>query len=216
MILAQLPDQRQSVAQASREHELCIFAALNASLDELHQTQNVDVELMFLEQLLDAAQLPDREREARRRGRRRSGTRPVEIEIGRLVVARRQDVVGPRPEMAVAREEFCLRKLREILPDARPDGIDTRHECRTFFGIENAHLDEGLEQLNRYEACPRETGERQCAVSLAVLDQPVNAADLVDLRVADCRKPPFQQVDLRAVAPPQRGLAMHDAIAEAP
>src|SRR5208337_1079409 len=110
--------------------------------------------------------------------------------------------------MAVAREEVCLRKLREISPDARRDGIDARHECRLLFGIENAHLDQGLEQLNRYEARPRETGERQCAVSLAVLDQPVNAADLVDLRVVDCRNAPCQQVDLRAVASPQRGLAI--------
>src|ERR1019366_9529645 len=98
----------------------------------------VDVELMLLEQPLDVAQLLDREREARRRGRRRSGIRPVEIEIGRLVVTRRQDVVGPRPEVAVAREEFCLWKLREIFPDARPDGINTRHECGALFGIENA------------------------------------------------------------------------------
>src|ERR1700733_9033889 len=171
---------------------------------------------MLLEQLLDAAQLLDREREARRRGRRRSGTRPVEIEIGRFVVARRQDVVGPRPEVAVAYEEVCLRKLREILADARPDGIDTRHERCTLSGIEDAHLDERLEQLNCYEARPRETSKWQCAVSLAVLDQPVNAADFVDLRVADCRKPPCQQGDLRAVSPPQRGLAIYDAIGEVP
>src|SRR5208337_5253579 len=76
--------------------------------------------------------------------------------------------------MAVAREEVCLRKLREISPDARRDGIDARHECRLLFGIENAHLDQGLEQLNRYEARPRETGERQRAVSLAVRERSIS------------------------------------------
>ena len=118
--------------------------------------------------------------------------------------------------MAVARQKVCLRKLREISPDARPYGIDTRHECRAFFGTQNAHRYERLKQLNRYETRPCQTGERQRAVSLAVLDQPVNAADLVDLRVADCRKSLCQQVDLRAVAPPKRGLTMNDAIGEAP
>ena len=48
MILAQLPDQRQSVAQTSREHEFRVFAALDAGLDEFDQTQNVDIQLMFL------------------------------------------------------------------------------------------------------------------------------------------------------------------------
>jgi hypothetical protein len=120
VILAQLPDQRHSIAQASREHELRVFAALNASPDELDQTQNVDVELMFLEQLLDAAQLLDREREARRRGRRRSGGRPVEIEIGRFVVARRQNVIGPRPEVAVAREKSAFGSCAKSCPMRDP------------------------------------------------------------------------------------------------
>jgi hypothetical protein len=118
--------------------------------------------------------------------------------------------------VAVARQELGLRKSREILPDARSDGIDARHEGGEFFGIENAHLYKGLEQLNRDEARPRQTGERQCTVPLAVLDQPVNAADLVELRVADGRKTRGQDVDLGAVLPPQRGLAMHDAIGETP
>src|SRR5208283_1374547 len=59
MLLSQLPDQRQRVAQASSEHELRVFAALNPGLDELDQAQHVDVQLVFLEQLLDAAQLLD-------------------------------------------------------------------------------------------------------------------------------------------------------------
>ena len=54
-----------------------------------------------------------------------------------------------------------LRGDREIVPDPRRNAIDTRHECRTLFGVENAHLDEGLKELNRYEARPRETRERQ-------------------------------------------------------
>ena len=58
-------------------------------------------------------------------------------------------------------------------------------------------------------------GERQRAVALAVLDQPVDAADLVDLRVADRRQPLRQEVDLRPVLPPQRRLAMNDAVREA-
>src|SRR5208282_2726457 len=45
MLTAQLPDQRQSVAQALREHELRVFAALNAGLDELDETQGVAIEL---------------------------------------------------------------------------------------------------------------------------------------------------------------------------
>src|ERR1700691_3026471 len=104
--------------------------------------------------MLYAAQLLDGECEARRRRRRRPGARPVKIEVGGLVVARREDIIGPRPEVTVARQEVCLRKLREILPDARPYGIDARHECRGLVGVENAHLDQGLEHLNRYEAYP--------------------------------------------------------------
>src|SRR6516165_2613049 len=124
---------------------------------------------MFLQQLLNVTQLLDREREASRGGRGVSSNRPIEVKIGRFVVARRQDIVGPRPEMAVVREEVCLREPREISPDARADCIDTRHEFCSFFGTENPCLDEGLEQLNRHEARPRETSKWQCAVSLTVL-----------------------------------------------
>jgi len=167
---------------------------------------------MLLEQLLNVAQLLDGKREARRWGRLRPGTRPVEVQIGRLVVSRRHNVVRSRPQVAVAREEVRLRKLREVLPDPRAYRIDARHECRSLFGTENAHCDEGLNQLNRYETGPREAGERERAISLAILDQPVNAADLVDLRLPDRLKPACQQVDLRAVVSLQRGLAMYHAI----
>src|SRR5580704_11958576 len=117
--------------------------------------------------------------------------------------------------MAVARQEVRLRKLPEIPPDARPHGVDARHESGALFGGEYAHLHEGLQKLNRYKTGPRETCEGQSSVSLAVLNQPVNTADLVDLRVADGRKPLGQQIDLRTVAPPQCGFAMHDSIRQA-
>src|SRR5580698_9851606 len=117
--------------------------------------------------------------------------------------------------MAIARQEVRLRKLPEIPPDARPDGVDARHESRALFGGEYPHLHEGLQKLYRDKTRPRETRERQRSVSLAVFNQPVNAADLVDLCVADGRKPLGQQIDLRTVAPPQRGLTMHDSIGQA-
>src|SRR5580700_4227810 len=65
VIRAQLPDQRQRIAQTSREHKLCRFAALDARPDELDQTQDIDVEIMFPEQLLYALELPGGERERR-------------------------------------------------------------------------------------------------------------------------------------------------------
>ena len=113
----------------------------------------------LIQQLLDHAQLLDREGKARQFGGRRPSIRPVEIQIRRLVVTRRQDVVCSRPEMAVARQEVCLRKLCKILPDSRPDGIDARHERCHLPGIEYTYLDERLEQLNCDETCARQSGE---------------------------------------------------------
>src|SRR6202789_376711 len=216
MILAQLPDERQRIAQAAGKHKLRVFAAFNAALDELDQTEDVDFELMFLEQGLDAAQLFDGERETRWWGGLRANARPIEIKIGSFVVTRREDVIRPRPEVTVAREKFCLGELREVVPDAGTNGIATGHKGGGLFGMENAVLVEGAQWLNGDETRRGQTGKGQRAVTFAVFNQPVNAADLVDFRGVDGRQALGEQGGLGAIVPPQSGLTMHDAVGEAP
>ncbi len=69
VFLAHLSDQRKRITQAARENEFRVLAPFDTSLDELDQTEHIDIELMLLEQPLDVPQLLDRERKARlRRG----------------------------------------------------------------------------------------------------------------------------------------------------
>src|SRR5215472_11274678 len=118
MLVTEALDEGQRLAQALREHELRVFAALDASLDELDEAENIMVELVFFEQPFDSPQLIDRKREARYGRLRPARTRPVEIEVRSLVVARRLYVVSAGPEMTVAGEELSLGLAREIPPDA--------------------------------------------------------------------------------------------------
>ena len=104
--------------------------------------------------------------------------------------------------------------MRKVVADARADGVDARHEGGVLLLAQHADRDEGLQQLHRDEAGARKSRKRQRAVALAVLEQPVDAADLVDLRVADHRQPLGEQVDLVPVAPPERPLAVNDAVGE--
>ena len=81
---------------------------------------------------------------------------------------------------------------------------------------EHADRDEGLQQLHGDEARARETGEGQGPVALAVLEQPVDAADLVDFRI---RRSPADAARanrfLRGRAATKRALAVDDAVGEA-
>jgi len=108
VILAELLDEQQRITQAAREYELRKFTAFDAGFDEINETEHVVVELMLTEKTLDMPQLRDRKREARRRGFGQARRRPIEIKFRRLIVTRRQNVVGPRTQMAVALEELRL------------------------------------------------------------------------------------------------------------
>src|ERR1700722_16311209 len=106
--------------------------------------------------------------------------------------------------------------MRKIVADPRPHGVDARHEGGVLFRIENAYRDEGLKQLNGDEPCARQTREGQGAIALAVLDEPIDTADLVDLCVADGRHSLCEQINLFSITAPSRRFTMDDAIGETP
>ncbi len=87
MLLAEQTDQAERITQTAGKNELGELASLDAGPDEIHETGHVVLKPVFFQQRLDSAELPWRQDEARDIGLRRVRLRPVEIEIGRFVIA---------------------------------------------------------------------------------------------------------------------------------
>src|SRR5579871_5716025 len=94
ILLANLFDQRKRIAQAAREDELGIFAPFDSSLEKVDKAENIMLDSVLLERAFNQAQLADRQREAGLIGMGLALGRPIEIQIGRFVIARRENIVG--------------------------------------------------------------------------------------------------------------------------
>ena len=100
MLGAQALEQLEDVAEALGEHEFRVLAAFDRALDEIEQPEHVVIQAVLVEQRLGAPQLLERQREP---GGRLVGVlrapRPVEVQVGRRVVAR-QRLLGITPRYA--------------------------------------------------------------------------------------------------------------------
>src|SRR5262245_27464523 len=101
----------------SSEYEFGMLASLDAGLDEFHKPDHVMVEAMVVEKLLDAAQLLDRHGKGRRWLLKRGGARPVEVAVGVLIIAWRQDVVRAWAQMPIALQEPFAWHRSDVAPD---------------------------------------------------------------------------------------------------
>ena len=107
--LAALPEPLQfyqGCREAAGEHELGVFAAFDSGLDECHELRGSQLEALLREERVHRPQLLGSEPEGRLHWSGLARRSCAEVALEGLVVAGREDVVSPWPQVTELGEEL--------------------------------------------------------------------------------------------------------------
>jgi hypothetical protein len=94
------------------------------------------------------------------------------VEIGRVVVARRENIVGTRPKVPISLEQALPIQRLEILAQLGAHGIQVHQERPSTVSAQHPKRNKRIQTLNSDEACAGKSSERPGAIPPAILQKP--------------------------------------------